>query len=222
MPKQSALRQFKAALFETLSDPTRIKLLRRLSQSRIEVDNLLQGLGPTERADASRYLAVLEANRIIERFEAGPRIYYSIDSPALREALIATSENPSLAKALSDPLGIEILECLRDGTVEQARLINKIEPDERQRSLDQLESLISGGLIDRSVRAEGVCYDIKEVRIRNLLQLLHGYFDDHLNAALAMFSQVSFAHIEKESARLKKRLRSSSDVSLNKTAAVDP
>ena len=220
MPKQSALRQFKAALFETLSDPTRIKLLRRLSQSRIEVDNLLQGFDPAERADALRHLAVLEDNRIIERCETGPRIYYSVDSPALQEALIATSENPSLAKALSDPLGIEILEFLRDGTVEHARLVHEIEPEERPRSLDQLESLISAGLIDRSVRAESVFYEIKEGSTRNLLQLLHGYFDDRLSAALAMISQVSFAHIEKESARLKNRLQTSSECGRENTSDV--
>lgn len=199
MSKQSLLRHFKAALFETVCDPTRLRLLRRLSQSRIEVDNLLLCLGPAERADALRHLAVLEGNRIVERYEVGPRIYYSLGSAALQEALVAISENPSLSTALSDPLGIEILEFLRDGPVEHGRLIRELEPEERPRIPDQLEGLITAGLVDRSFGPDSIFYEAKQARVHNVLQLLRGHFEDHMSTALAIISQVSSAHIKEES-----------------------
>lgn len=218
MQKQSALRQFKADIFQTLSDPVRIKLLRRLSHSKSGVGDLLQCLDPAERADALRHLAVLEGNRIIERHEAETEIQYSLDNPALQEVLAALSENSSLCVALSDPLGIEILELLRDGPVEHDKLIRGIEPEERSQILDQLDVLIAANLIVRHFGTDSVYYEIQQGSVRNVLQLLRDYFEEHLSAALSMISQMAFARIEEESARLMSRLHTASDVSRKQAA----
>jgi len=213
MPKQSALRQFKAALFETLSDPIRIKLLRRLSQSKIEVGDLLQCLDPAERANAARHLAVLEGNRIIGRHEAGTEIYYSLDDALLQEALGTISENSAWSVALADPIRIEILEFLCEGSLEQKVLIRKIEHAERLHTLDQLGILVNTNLICRRTDNEHVFYQIKQNGVRDVLLLLRSYFEDNLLAALTMISQRSYAHIRQETAHLKSRLESASDVS---------
>ena len=83
MPKQRALRQFKAALFETLSHPVRIALLKQLRVGELEAQALIESLGQVAENEVADHLSVLVGNRILTRRVEGGRIYFQLSDSSL-------------------------------------------------------------------------------------------------------------------------------------------
>ncbi len=71
-----------AARFRALSEPMRIKILRRLGRSEASVGEILADVGGTQ-ANVSKHLAVLHGSALVDRRKDGTRTLYRIADPAL-------------------------------------------------------------------------------------------------------------------------------------------
>lgn len=84
-----------AALFSVLADPTRLKLLRLLSQQKepnaLCVNALAHHLGVTQSA-ISQHLKVLKSAGLVKGERRGYRIHYFINHEAMKKAQQQISE----------------------------------------------------------------------------------------------------------------------------------
>jgi len=71
-----------AARFRALSEPMRLKILRRLSRGEASVGEILDDVGGTQ-ANVSKHLAVLYGSSLLERRKDGTYTVYRIADPAL-------------------------------------------------------------------------------------------------------------------------------------------
>lgn len=82
----SALRQFKADVFQVLAHPTRIHIVECLRNGEVGVKTLLDEIG-VEAANLSQHLNVLKAKRLIDKRKDGNHVYYSLRDPLLIDVL---------------------------------------------------------------------------------------------------------------------------------------
>ena len=71
-----------AMRFRALSEPMRLKILRRLFRSEASVGEILEEVGGTQ-ANVSKHLAVLHGSALLNRRKDGTRTVYSIADPTL-------------------------------------------------------------------------------------------------------------------------------------------
>ncbi len=71
-----------ALRFRALSEPMRLKILRRLFRSEASVGEILEEVGGTQ-ANVSKHLAVLHGSALVARRKDGTRTVYSIADPTL-------------------------------------------------------------------------------------------------------------------------------------------
>ena len=71
-----------AVRFRALSEPMRLKILRRLFRSEASVGDILDEVGGTQ-ANVSKHLAVLFGSGLVDRRKDGTRTVYSIADPTL-------------------------------------------------------------------------------------------------------------------------------------------
>jgi ArsR family transcriptional regulator len=83
---QTALRRFKADIFQALAHPTRIAIVEMLRDGEVSAGAILERLG-VEQANASQHLAVLRAKQIVVKRKEGNQVFYSIRSPLLIDVL---------------------------------------------------------------------------------------------------------------------------------------
>lgn len=83
-PLTDALLDRIAARFRVLSEPARLKILRRLLQSETSVGEIAEAAGLSQ-ANTSKHLGVLLAARFVKRRARGNVVYYSVDDPTLPE-----------------------------------------------------------------------------------------------------------------------------------------
>ena len=95
----SALRQFKADVFQVLAHPTRIHIVESLRNGEIGVKTLLDEIG-VEAANLSQHLNVLKAKRLIDKRKDGNHVSRSIAYRCLRNDAPLLSE--ATRKRLSD------------------------------------------------------------------------------------------------------------------------
>jgi DNA-binding transcriptional ArsR family regulator len=71
-----------ATRFRALSEPMRLKILRRLARGEASVGEILADVGGTQ-ANVSKHLAILRDSALLDRRKDGTRTVYSIADPAL-------------------------------------------------------------------------------------------------------------------------------------------
>lgn len=71
-----------AMRFRALSEPMRLKILRRLFRSEASVGEILEEVGGTQ-ANVSKHLSVLHASALVGRRKNGTRTVYRIADPTL-------------------------------------------------------------------------------------------------------------------------------------------
>jgi DNA-binding transcriptional ArsR family regulator len=71
-----------AMRFRALSEPMRLKILRRLFRSEASVGEILDEVGGTQ-ANVSKHLAVLHGSALVDRRKDGTRTVYRIADPTL-------------------------------------------------------------------------------------------------------------------------------------------
>jgi DNA-binding transcriptional ArsR family regulator len=71
-----------AMRFRALSEPMRLKILRRLFRSEASVGEILEEVGGTQ-ANVSKHLAVLHGSALVDRRKDGTRTVYRIADPTL-------------------------------------------------------------------------------------------------------------------------------------------
>lgn len=71
-----------AMRFRALSEPMRLKILRRLFRSEASVGEILEEVGGTQ-ANVSKHLAVLHGSALLDRRKVGTRTVYRIADPTL-------------------------------------------------------------------------------------------------------------------------------------------
>jgi ArsR family transcriptional regulator len=71
-----------AVRFRALSEPMRLKILRRLFRSEASVGEILEEVGGTQ-ANVSKHLAVLHGSSLVDRRKVGTRTVYRIGDPTL-------------------------------------------------------------------------------------------------------------------------------------------
>jgi ArsR family transcriptional regulator len=85
---QSALRQFKADIFQALAHPTRIAIVELLRDGEVPAGAIFAQVG-VEQANASQHLAVLRAKRLVSNRKVGNQVFYALRSHRLVEVLDA-------------------------------------------------------------------------------------------------------------------------------------
>ena len=78
----TALRTFKAPLFQALANPTRIAIVEALADGELTAGALLTLLGG-EQSNLSQHLAVLRAKHVVVSRKSGNQVYYSLRDPVL-------------------------------------------------------------------------------------------------------------------------------------------
>jgi ArsR family transcriptional regulator len=71
-----------ALRFRALSEPTRLKILRRLARGEASVGEIVDEVGGTQ-ANVSKHLAVLHGSALVSRRKDGTRAVYRIADPTL-------------------------------------------------------------------------------------------------------------------------------------------
>ena len=71
-----------ASRFRALSEPMRLKILRRLTRGEASVGEILDDVGGTQ-ANVSKHLSVLHGSALVDRSKDGTRTVYRIADPAL-------------------------------------------------------------------------------------------------------------------------------------------
>ncbi len=82
----SALRTFKAQIFQALANPTRIAIVEALRDGEITAGALLTLLGG-EQSNLSQHLAVLRAKHVVASRKSGNQVYYALRDPVLIQVL---------------------------------------------------------------------------------------------------------------------------------------
>lgn len=82
----SALKTFKAQVFQALAHPTRIAIVEALRDGEMSAGALLAHLH-VEQANLSQHLAVLRAKQIVVGRKAGNQVYYALRDPVLIQIL---------------------------------------------------------------------------------------------------------------------------------------
>jgi ArsR family transcriptional regulator len=82
LPLTDAACEQVAVRFRALSEPMRLKILRRLFRSEASVGEILDEVGGTQ-ANVSKHLAVLHGSALLDRRKDGTRTVYSIADPTL-------------------------------------------------------------------------------------------------------------------------------------------
>ncbi|MGZ5429957.1 MAG: ArsR/SmtB family transcription factor [Thermoanaerobaculia bacterium] len=82
LPLTDAACEEVATRFRALSEPMRLKILRRLFRSEASVGEILDDVGGTQ-ANVSKHLAVLHGSSLLDRRKDGTRTVYSIADPTL-------------------------------------------------------------------------------------------------------------------------------------------
>jgi len=85
-PDQRAVLAPAAALFNSLGDPVRLAIVRRLSQGEARVVDLTQELGLAQ-STVSKHLACLRDCRLVEYRAEGRQSFYSVARPELLDVL---------------------------------------------------------------------------------------------------------------------------------------
>lgn len=101
-----------AALFHSLSDPTRLSIVKRIAQGELRVRDLTSDLGLAQ-STISAHIACLRDCQLVQGRNEGRSVYYSLTNPELMEMLakaeilLAATGN---AVGLCPNYGIETLE----------------------------------------------------------------------------------------------------------------
>lgn len=222
MPKQRALRQFKAALFETVSHPVRIALMKQLRAGEMEAQGLIESLGQVTESEAADHLSVLVGNRILTRRVEDGRIYFRINDPSLGAVVDLIHEGAAWPVALAHAVRVEILEFLAEGDYELGQLIAKVNREDRAEAAQHLQTLVSTGLVIRRMEGRRTFYSLAGDVVPQVLKLLREYFEAHLVESLLLVSQMSFQHIHDEAEQLKTRLAMGSNKSSARAADKHP
>ena len=82
----SALRQFKAQIFQALAHPTRIAIVEALRDGEVGAGALGEQL-QVEQANLSQHLAVLRARHVVVSRKVGNQVFYAVRDRALIEVL---------------------------------------------------------------------------------------------------------------------------------------
>ena len=82
----SALKSFKAQVFQALAHPTRIAVVEALRDGEMSA-GALQAHLQVEQANLSQHLAVLRARQIVVSRKAGNQVYYTLRDPVLIQVL---------------------------------------------------------------------------------------------------------------------------------------
>ena len=82
----TALRRFKADIFQALAHPTRIAIVELLRDGELPAGKLIERLG-LEQANASQHLTVLRARQIVVNRKEGNQVFYSLRNPLLIDVL---------------------------------------------------------------------------------------------------------------------------------------
>lgn len=83
---QSALRRFKAEVFQALAHPARIHIAECLQEGELPVSTLVERIG-IEPANLSQHLSVLRAKGLVVNRREGTQVFYSLRDPLLSEVL---------------------------------------------------------------------------------------------------------------------------------------
>ena len=83
---QTALRRFKADIFQALAHPTRIAILELLEGGEQSAGALQEKLG-IEQANLSQHLAVLRAKQLVTNRTVGNQVFYAVRDPRISEVL---------------------------------------------------------------------------------------------------------------------------------------
>ena len=99
---QSALRRFKADVFQVLANPTRIHIVECLRDCELSVSAIQEIVG-AEHSNISQHLAVLRSKGLVVNRKEGNQVFYSLRDPLLTEALYAMKKyfRAHLMEALS-------------------------------------------------------------------------------------------------------------------------
>jgi len=102
LDRQTALRKFKADVFQVLGHPTRIHIAECLRDGERPVGDILRIVG-VEPANLSQHLAILRAKRLVLNRRVGSQVYYALRDPLLIVVLdtMRTYFHAHLEEALS-------------------------------------------------------------------------------------------------------------------------
>lgn len=92
MPMTDAACDEVAMRFRALSEPMRLKILRRLFQGEASVGEILEQVGGTQ-ANVSKHLAVLHGSALVDRRKDGTRTVYRIADPTLLKICSIVCDN---------------------------------------------------------------------------------------------------------------------------------
>ncbi len=82
----TALREFKANIFQALAHPTRIAIVEALRDGEMAAGELTARL-QVEQANLSQHLAVLRTRQVVVNRKVGNQVFYAVKTPVLIEVL---------------------------------------------------------------------------------------------------------------------------------------
>lgn len=105
---QTALRRFKADVFQVLANPTRIHIIECLRYGELTVSAILDQV-KVEPANASQHLAILRSKGLVVNRKEGNQVFYSLRDPLLTEVLDAMKKyfKAHLSEAMAMLQGME-------------------------------------------------------------------------------------------------------------------
>lgn len=108
LDQQTALRRFKADVFQVLANPTRIHIIECLREGEQTVSAILEQV-KVEPANASQHLAILRSKGLVVNRKEGNQVFYSLRDPLLTEVLDAMKKyfKAHLSEALAMLQGME-------------------------------------------------------------------------------------------------------------------
>jgi DNA-binding transcriptional ArsR family regulator len=83
---QNMLREYKASIFQALSNPTRIAILDVLRDNEMAAGAIQERLG-VEQANLSQHLAILRSRQIVNHRREGNQVFYSFRDKVLINVL---------------------------------------------------------------------------------------------------------------------------------------
>lgn len=83
---RNALREYKAAVFQALSHPTRVGIVEELRYGEMSVAQLCELLS-VEQANASQHLAILRKTRILTTRKEGNQVFYRLSHQSMGKLL---------------------------------------------------------------------------------------------------------------------------------------
>jgi len=81
-----SLRQFKAEIFQSLANATRIAIVDELRAGALTVGVLAERLG-AEQSNVSQHLAILRSRQIVATRKVGNQVFYSVRDPLIWKIL---------------------------------------------------------------------------------------------------------------------------------------